>query len=146
MAQQQAHSSSDDTVIGSDSTETWGISSGDFSAEEIDLEEVDLEESDAESYSDWVNGCYNYFSARQNNSGQPLVATREECQLLFSDLEGRYPTPDLLLDKLKYFRNMQFYQDAAQVNFTSNMFSALVLSGHLETDPTVIETDPDLLA
>ena len=41
---------------------------------------------------------------------------------------------------------MQFYQDAAQVNFTSNMLSALVLNGHLETDPTVIETDPDLLA
>ena len=74
------------------------------------------------------------------------MATREECQLLFSDLEGRYPTPGLLLDKLRYFRNMQFYQDAAQVNFTSNMFSALVLNGCLETDPTFIETDPDLLA
>ena len=81
-AKQQAHSSSDDTVIDSDSTETWGISSGDISDEEIDPEEVELEESDAESYSDWVNGCYNYFSTRRDNSGQPLVATREECQLL----------------------------------------------------------------
>ena len=52
VAQQQAHSSSDDTVIGSDSTETWGISSGDISDEEIDPEEVDLKESGAESYSD----------------------------------------------------------------------------------------------
>lgn len=41
---------------------------------------------------------------------------------------------------------MQFYRDAAQVNFTSNMFSALVLNGHLETGPTFIEMDPDLLA
>ena len=41
---------------------------------------------------------------------------------------------------------MQFYRDAAQVNFTSNIFSALVLNGHLETGPTFIEMDPDLLA
>ena len=60
VAQQQAHSSSDDTVIDSGSAETWGISSEDVSAEETDLEEVDLEESDTESYSGWVNSCYNY--------------------------------------------------------------------------------------
>ena len=140
-ADQLAHSSSDDTVVNSGGSETQGISSG-----EISTEEINLEDSETEPYSDWVNSCYSYFSARQDNSGKPLVATREECQLLFGDLQSRYPTPDLLLDKLKYFRNMQFHQNAAQVNFTNSMFSALVLNGHLETDPTVIQTDPDLLS
>ena len=140
-AEQQAHSSPDDTAVETDSIESQGVSSG-----EISTEETDLEDSDTESYSDWVNSCYNYFSTREDNNGQPLVATREECQLLFTDLENRYPTPDLLLDKLKYFRNMQFYQDAAQVTFSSRMFSALVLNRQLETDPTVIQIEPELLA
>ena len=140
-AEQQAHSSPDDTAVETDSIESQGVSSG-----EISTEETDFEDSDTESYSDWVNSCYNYFSAREDNNGQPLVATREECQLLFTDLENRYPTPDLLLDKLMYFRNMQFYQDAAKVTFTSRMFSALVLNRQLETDPTVIQIDPELLA
>ena len=140
-AEQQAHSSPDDTAVETDSIESQGASSG-----EISTEETDFEDSDTESYSDWVNSCYNYFSTREDNNGQPLVATREECQLLFTDLENRYPTPDLLLDKLKYFRNMQFYQDAAKVTFTSRMFSALVLNRQLETDPTVIQIEPELLA
>ena len=140
-AEQQAHSSPDDTAVETDNIESQGVSS-----DEISTEETDLEDSDTESYSDWVNSCYNYFSTCKDNNGQPLVATRKECQLLFTDLENRYPTPDLLLDKLKYFRNMQFYQDAAMVTFTSRMFSALVLNRQLETDPTVIQMDPELLA
>ena len=138
----------DDTLVDSDRTVTYESDAEDLSDGEVsdaNTEETDLEDTDSEQELDWVDTFYNYFSARRDNSARPLVATKEECRLLFTGLKSWYSKPQWLLDKLTYFRNMQFHQQAAQVSFTSRMFSTLVLAGKLNSDPTDIQMPADIL-
>ncbi len=95
-----------------------------------------------------IDKFYKTLSTIKDERGQPLVSSKAECELLCAGLEQTHPRPLQLVKPLKYFRNMQFHEKAADVSFTSRMFPALLLGGALDNDPTVVQLDmaPDVLS